>query len=379
MFGQKTSGKSATGNILLHKEVFATCQNDFCLTDVGEVAGRRVTVTDTPGWTKNSSGCTEEMDTEIVRGLSFYPAGVHAVLLVVPLDVSFREVQQVAMEEHMNLFDASIWKHTIVLFTYGDRLADKSVEEHIEREPDVLRQLVEWCENRYHVLNNKKKSDMSQVTDLFEKIEEMVAGNDGRLFCPDMNEIHQRIDEKFRRMELVQVFNQRLEKEYRRRELELMKGFRQTLVDLQNEIQGSATPMKYKLRVPEMPKIKPKATGQWKKDGKEKEENLETKISQEIEKLDEKILRLTNLLQGSMDILLPNFSKERPEPSLPGSSSDKKKSSSTFENILDWLAMLQMGTNTENQVTFNFSQTSGYRSVTSLFSDFHRREDLENA
>lgn len=247
MFGQKTAGKSATGNTLLHKEVFATCQNEFCQMDTGEVAGRRVTVIDTPGWCKSSS-CTEEMDKEIVQGLSFCPEGVHAVLLVIPLDMSFREAQQLAMEEHMNLFDVSVWKHAIVLFTYGDKLADKSVEEHIEREPVALRWLVDKCENRYHVLNNKKKPDMSQVTDLFEKIEEMMAGNNGRLFLPDMGDIHQRIDDKFCRRELKQVLKHRLEEEYRRRELELMMGFKQTLIDLQTEISGNETTTKHKFQ-----------------------------------------------------------------------------------------------------------------------------------
>uniref|UniRef100_A0A3B4VLZ8 AIG1-type G domain-containing protein n=1 Tax=Seriola dumerili TaxID=41447 RepID=A0A3B4VLZ8_SERDU len=55
MIGQKTSGKTATGNTLLHKEVFPTCQTENCQVDQGEVAGRRITVIDTPGWWGESS------------------------------------------------------------------------------------------------------------------------------------------------------------------------------------------------------------------------------------------------------------------------------------------------------------------------------------
>ncbi len=246
MLGQKTSGKSATGNNILRKEVFATCDNKQCQVEEGEVAGRLIKVIDTPGWWEEASRCTEEMDKEIVRGLSMNPPGVHAVLLVVPLDLTFRKAQQVALEEHMNLFDASVWKHTMILFTYGDKLADQSVEEHIEREHGALRWLVDKCENKYHVFNNMKKTDMSQVTELFEKIEEMVAENSDRLFCPDMNDIHLRIDEKFSRRQLKHVLKRRLEEQYRKRELELLKGFKEKLLELQAVTRGNVTSSKSK-------------------------------------------------------------------------------------------------------------------------------------
>lgn len=244
MLGQKTSGKSATGNNLLCKDVFATCQNESCQVGAGEVAGRLVTVIDTPGWRKDPSRCTEEMDIEIVQGLSLSPMGVHAVLLVVPLDLAFREAQQAALGDHMNLFDASIWKHTVVLFTYGDKLEDKSIEEHIEREHSALRWLIDKCENKYHVMNNRKKADMSQGTELFEKIDEMMAGNGEQLFCPEMNDIYLRVEEKFRRRQLKYVLKQRLKEEYKKRELKLMAGFRETLLELQADIRGSVTSTK---------------------------------------------------------------------------------------------------------------------------------------
>ena len=162
------------------------------------------------------------------------------------MDLTFREAQRAALEEHMNVFDASVWKHTMVLFTYGDKLADKSIEEHIEREHSALRWLIDKCENKYHVVNNMKKTDMSQVTELFEKIEEMVAGNDDQLFCPKMDDIYLRIDEMFKRRQLKHVLKQRLGEEYKKRELELITGFRGQLLELQAEIRGSATSTKPK-------------------------------------------------------------------------------------------------------------------------------------
>lgn len=246
MLGQKTNGKSATGNNLLLKEVFARCENERCQVQEAEVAGRMIKVIDTPGWRMKTSCCTKDLDKEIVRGLSLSPSGVHAVLLVIPLDLMFREVQQIALEEHMNLFDSSVWKHTMVLFTYGDKLVDKSVEEHMEMEHSALRWLVDKCENKYHVMNNMKINDMSQVTKLFEKIEEMVAGNKGQLFCPDMYDIHLRIEEKFKRRQLKHVLKDRLTEQCKRRELELMIGFKEKLLELQADIRGSTTSNKSK-------------------------------------------------------------------------------------------------------------------------------------
>ncbi|KAL4000227.1 NACHT, LRR and PYD domains-containing protein 1 [Sarotherodon galilaeus] len=319
LLGQKTVGKSATGNTLLHKEVFASSQNEQCQMQEGEVAGRRVTVIDTPGWWQNSSCCTDDIDKEIARGFSLSPVGVHVILLIIPLDLTFRDPQRVTLEDHMNLFHATVWKHAMVLFTYGDKLADKSLEEHIEREHSALRWLIEKCENRYHAMNNMKKRDMNQVTELFEKIEEIVAGNSGKLFCPNINEIHLRIEEKFKRKQLKHVLKQRLEREYRRRELELMKGFQETLHELQNEIRGGATGTTSK-----------------------------------------------SLVKGSS-----------PAPSIPESFLERKQSTGNFEKVLGWLSNLHIGTNVENQLTLNFSQTSGYRSmVSSDIFDFDREVEV---
>ncbi|KAM7410359.1 hypothetical protein PAMA_001683 [Pampus argenteus] len=350
MLGQKTVGKSAAGNTLLRKEVFATCQNENSQVEKADIDGRQVTVIDTPGWWMEPSRCTEETDKEIVRGLTLSPPGVHAVLLVVPLDMTFREDQRVALEEHMNLFDASVWKHTMVLFTYGDKLAERSIEEHIEREHRALQWLVDKCENRYHVLNNMKKKDTSQVTELFEKIEEMVSGSSSRLFCPDMNDIHLRIEEKFKRQQLKHVLKQRLEQEYRSRELDLIIGFKKTLLELQTDIRGLQV-TKSKPLIGDLTKIKTKAISQ-----KKKEENIDAKFTQEIEKLDKDIMRSTHFLRSSMTFLIP---------SICGDSAAYIAEYSPDAKVLEWLP----------QLTIN-SHTSGYRSV--LLHDFEFDRDRES-
>ncbi|XP_074524003.1 GTPase IMAP family member 8-like [Halichoeres trimaculatus] len=388
MLGQKTVGKTATGTNLLQKEVFPTSQNKECQVEKAEVADRLITVIDTPGWWVKPSIGTEEIDKEITRSVSLSPSGVHAVLLVVPLDVTFREPQQAALEEHMSLFDPSVWKHAIVLFTYGDNLADKSVEEHIEREHSALRWLVDKCENRYHVMNNTKKNDTAQVIELFEKTEEMVAGNSGQLFCPDENDIQERLVERHQRRLLKWMLEQALEKDYRRRDIERLEEFKKTLLELQSEIRGIASSSSQRSSLLDLNQIKIKGIGQSKRD--EKEKILDAKISQKIEDLNKEILRSKDVLGRSMDFLIPDLkggrsmeyltpdlNGESPESPFPESSSDRRSSDSQMDKVLSWLSKLQISTNVDNQLSLNFSQSSGYRSVLPTdFSDFPKEADI---
>lgn len=64
-------------------------------------------------------------------------------------------------------------------------------------------------------------------------------------------------------------------------------------------------------------------------------------------------------------------------PSIPESFLERKQSTGNFEKVLGWLSNLNIGTNVENQLTLNFSQTSGYRSmVSSDILDFDRKVEV---
>ena len=111
--------------------------------------------------------------------MSLCPPGPHTILLVIDLRESFREEYRIPVEGHLQLLSERVWSHTIVLFTCGDRLGDTTIEQHIETEGKALQWLVEKCGNRYHVLNSNNRGDDTQVTELLDKVDEMVAGNRG--------------------------------------------------------------------------------------------------------------------------------------------------------------------------------------------------------
>ena len=117
--------------------------------------------------------------------------GPHGFLLVVPANRPFTEEDRKATSKYMSIIGESVWRHTIVVFTRGDWLGDRSVEEYIESEGDNLRWLVEKCGNRYHVLSCYGDVSSSQVSELLEKVDEMMVRNRGKPFCREVEQSSQ--------------------------------------------------------------------------------------------------------------------------------------------------------------------------------------------
>ncbi|XP_060753031.1 GTPase IMAP family member 8-like [Tachysurus vachellii] len=188
--GYQFSGKSSTGNTILAQEAFVTfpkTRMSKCVKSEGDVQGRDVTVVDTPGrWRIHPFEYTTELcKQDLVLSVTQCPPGPHILLVFVRLDISFTERSKKTIEDHFQLFGENVWRHTMVLFTCGDFLGETTIEQFIETEGKALQWLVQKCNNMYHVFNNNNNDDRSQVSELLEKIDEVVASNGGGHFEMD--------------------------------------------------------------------------------------------------------------------------------------------------------------------------------------------------
>ncbi|XP_056099002.1 GTPase IMAP family member 8-like isoform X2 [Rhinichthys klamathensis goyatoka] len=180
LLGWILSGKSAAGNTILNRDEFDIGgRTGEGIRGFGDVDGRTLTVLDTPGWWKYfaSEFNPDFIRSAILKNVSECKKFPHALLLVIPADTSFQEEQKRIIEENMSILGEDVWRHTIVLFTWGDRFKDVSIEQHIESEGEALQWLIVKCKYRYHVFDNTDKKNRAQVTELLQKIDEMAAEN----------------------------------------------------------------------------------------------------------------------------------------------------------------------------------------------------------
>ncbi|KAL6483809.1 hypothetical protein MHYP_G00086810 [Metynnis hypsauchen] len=186
LLGDVGAGKSAAGNTLLGTKCFCSRLSDIQVTQQCEVLtvnlkDRQITVVDTPGLTATMDSSTVESKKKLLQYMQLLTPGPNIFLLVIPLGRFMQEVIE-KVERGVEMFGEKLYKFTIILFTFKDRLKGTSIEEYVSGAGPKLQQLVKKCDSRYHAFNNENPDDKHQVDQLLEKIEKLVAANDGKCY-----------------------------------------------------------------------------------------------------------------------------------------------------------------------------------------------------
>ncbi|XP_072228654.1 GTPase IMAP family member 7-like [Leuresthes tenuis] len=195
MIGKTGVGKSAAANTIVGREIFESSASLQSVTQSCEKervkCNRKIHVVDTPG-ILDTTKSPESIKKEIAKCIQVSSPGPHVFLLVLQIG-RFTKEEENCVEALEKLFGPESSQYMIVLFTRGDELQNKTIQQYVQKGHPKLQQLIKRCGSRYHVFNNKKRCKRPQVVELIRMIDGMVAANGGKYFSDEMFEEAERV------------------------------------------------------------------------------------------------------------------------------------------------------------------------------------------
>lgn len=149
---------------------------------ITEVDDKRLMVVDTPGLF-DSQQKNEATKEEIKKCIEICAPSIHAILYVVSLyfRLTYEDIQ--TFQNFVTFFGEDMYKHTIVIFTNPDQLAEQgqTLEDYITQSPDLCA-FVKKCSNRKLAIDNKASKFIveQQRRTILTNIKLMIHENGGK-------------------------------------------------------------------------------------------------------------------------------------------------------------------------------------------------------
>ncbi|XDV11356.1 hypothetical protein PO909_000319 [Leuciscus waleckii] len=176
LLGVSGAGKSPTANAILGREAFKESRTRESEIQRGRVEDRNISIIDTPGFF-NPQLTDEELQKQMMKSLDLSAPVPHVFLLIINLETC-REEQRNIVEQILENFGAQAMRFTMVLFIGREKISRKEWIQIIES--DNIKELLNYSEGRYHVINSKSECDPYQIKKLLKSIDEMVKNNGGQ-------------------------------------------------------------------------------------------------------------------------------------------------------------------------------------------------------
>lgn len=182
LIGLSGGGRSSAGNTILGSEQFPTgCGFEPVPAEVvsgsAAVEGCWITVVDTPGFTARDSDEDQlEKRLEMIEEQS--DPGPHAVVFVVRIGRMSREDSALLTALRKMFYDHPS-NFSMVLFTHGDELRGRSIDQMIQSNSCVSA-LVSVSRGRFCVFDNNQKGNREQVREFLRHVENIISENRGK-------------------------------------------------------------------------------------------------------------------------------------------------------------------------------------------------------